>query len=82
MEEKIKELMEKARADPMIGRKANILTQIGDIRANNYIETKDPRERKLAANCYIAATYLHREFRELGSNFRDSYLLRSRREIK
>lgn len=39
-------------------RKAKLITYLGNLRYTQYVETREPRARKLAANCYIAARSL------------------------
>lgn len=38
--------------------KARIMTYMGNLRYAQYQNTKDPRARRLAGNCYIAARHL------------------------
>ena len=41
------------------GKKANLLTYLGNLRNTQYRVTEDPRAQRLASNCYKAATRLN-----------------------
>jgi len=43
-------------SDPV--KKARTMTYLGNLRYSQYITTKEPKARKLAGNCYIAARQL------------------------
>jgi hypothetical protein len=52
-------LVSRMQKTPDLKRKAEIITHLGNLRFSQYQNTREPRARTLAANCYIAARYMN-----------------------
>ena len=54
-----KNLADRIRNTQDLSVKSQIMSYLGNLRYSQYETTKEPRARRLAANCYIASKYLN-----------------------
>ena len=55
-------LVKRMQEQPQIDRIENLI-RLGNFRFDNYQKTHDPKERRLAANCYLAARGLEKKYK-------------------
>ena len=55
MDTQMQTLTQRIRSAQGPAEKASVMREMGDVRFDRYKMTNDPDERRLAANCYLAA---------------------------